>query len=166
MSNYEREDVERAHAMRTVDLVQDGLSMIDYLEARSAFARYGELGIGVTVYEPLGSGILGGKTPEEVLATWTGAWVDSAFYKRLLGPGKAERSFAVANGIRPIAARLNATVAQVAIAWVLRQSGVTSAIVGSRSGSHVHENAAAADLDLSDVAGELDALIPLGPTVG
>jgi aryl-alcohol dehydrogenase-like predicted oxidoreductase len=166
MSNYEREDVERMHAIRPVDLVQDGLSMIDYLEARDAFAAYGEAGIGVTVFEPLASGILGGKTPEQVLATWTGAWVGTPFYQRLLSPGNAEKSFAVADGIRPVAERLGATVAQVAIAWVLHQSGVSAAIVGSRDGRHVRENAASADLDVVDALDELDALIPLGPTTG
>jgi len=165
MSNYEREDVDRMHAIRPVDLVQDGLSMIDYLEARDAFAAYGEAGIGVTVYEPLASGILGGKTPEQVLATWTGPWVESDFYKRLLSPGKVEKSFAVADGVRPVAERLSATVAQVAIAWVLLQRGVSAAIVGSHDGGHVRENAASADLDVADAMDELESLIPLGPTM-
>jgi aryl-alcohol dehydrogenase-like predicted oxidoreductase len=90
--------------------------------------------------------------------------VESAFYKRLLGPGRAERSFAVADGLRPIAARLEATVAQVAIAWVLHQRGVSAAIAGSRDGRHVRENAQASELDLTLVIDELDELIPLGPT--
>ena len=73
-------------------------------------------------------------------------------------------SFAVVDGIRPIAQRLGATVAQVAIAWVLHQQGVTAAIAGSRDGRHVGENAEAALLDLSGVLDELDELIRLGPT--
>ena len=36
-------------------------------------------------------------------------------------PWQSRASFAVADGLRPIAARLGATVAQVAIAWVLHQ---------------------------------------------
>jgi aryl-alcohol dehydrogenase-like predicted oxidoreductase len=98
-----------------------------------------------------------------VLATWTGPWVESSFFKRLLAPGKAERSFAVAKGLRPIAAQLGATVAQVAIAWVLHQAGVTAALAGSRDGRHVRENAEAGRLDLTGSAEELEALIPLGP---
>lgn len=163
LSNYEPDDVERCHAQRAVDLVPDGLSLIDYLDTRPVFARYGELGIGVTIYEPLGSGILGGKTLEQVLATWTGPWVDTPFFRRLLAPGKAERSFAVVDGVRPIASRLGATVAQLAVAWVLHQPGVDAAIVGSHDGHHVGENARSADLDITGVLDELDALIPLGP---
>jgi myo-inositol catabolism protein IolS len=164
MSNYELEDVERCHASRAVDVVQIGLNMIDYLDYRPYVARCGELRIPVTIYEPLASGILSGKTLEQVRAVWTGPWVESPFYKRLLGPGMAERSFAVADGIRPIAEKLGATVAQVSIAWVLHQPGVTAAIAGSRNGSHTRENAEAAILDLTDVAEELEQLIPLGPT--
>jgi aryl-alcohol dehydrogenase-like predicted oxidoreductase len=165
MSNYDLEDVLRCHAQRPVDVVQVGLNLIDYLDDRSSIARCGELGIPATIYEPLASGILGGTTPEKILATWTGPWVEASFYKRLLSPGKIERSFAVADGLRPIAERLGATVAQVAIAWVLHQPGVTAAIVGSRSGGHVGENAAAAGLDLTGSLREIEALISLGPTL-
>ncbi len=166
LSNYEIEEVERCHAQRPVDVVQDGLSLIDYLDNRDAIARCGELGIGAVVYEPLAGGVLTGKTLEQVLTVWTGVWVDTPFYKRLLVPGRAERSFAVAEGMRPIAAQLGATVAQLAIAWVLHQPGVSAAIAGSRDGRHVHENAEAANLDLAGALGELEKLIPLGPTFG
>lgn len=164
LSNYALEDVERCHAQRPVDSVQTGLSLIDYIDDRGMIARCGELGIGVVVYEPLASGILSNKTLEQVLTIWDGPWLESSFFKRLLAPGKAERSFAVADGMRPIAARLGVTVAQLAIAWTLHQPGVVSAIAGSRDGRHVRENAEASMLDLTSSLNELEALIPLGPT--
>ena len=165
LSNYELEDVERCHEQRPVDAVQVGLSLIDYLDHRPYIARCGELGIPVTIYEPLASGILTGKTMEQVQATWEGPWRESSFYKRLLGPGNAERSFAVADGLRPIATELNATVAQLAIAWVLHQPGVATAIAGSRSETHMRDNAGAARLALStEILGRIEELIPLGPT--
>jgi aryl-alcohol dehydrogenase-like predicted oxidoreductase len=163
LSNYSLEDVERCHAERPVDAVQVGLNVIDYIDDRADIARCGELGIAVTIFEPLASGILSDKTREQVLAYWTGPWVESAFYKRLLSPGRAERSFAVADGLRSIAERLGATVAQVAIAWVLHQPGATAAIAGSRDGGHMQENAGAAALDLSSVLTEIEELVPLGP---
>jgi aryl-alcohol dehydrogenase-like predicted oxidoreductase len=164
LSQYDVEAVERCHAQRPVDAVQDGLSLIDYLDAREGFARYGELGIGVTVFDVLGSGILTGKTIEQVKTIWTGPWTESPFYKRLLAPGKAERSAAVAEGLRPIAARLGSTVAQVAIAWILHQPGVSAALAGTRSPGHVGENARAASLDLTPELESIEELIPLGPS--
>jgi aryl-alcohol dehydrogenase-like predicted oxidoreductase len=163
LSNFGLEDIERCHAHRPVDSVQTGLSMIDYLGDRGMIARCGELGIGVVIYEPLASGILSNKTLEQVLTLWDGPWLESSFFKRLLAPGKAVRSFAVADGMRPIAARLGVTVAQLAIAWVLHQPGVAAAIAGSRDGRHMRENAEAANLDLMGSLDELEALIPLGP---
>jgi aryl-alcohol dehydrogenase-like predicted oxidoreductase len=164
MSNYSPDEVSRCHAERRVDAVQVGLSLIDYLSGRAAIAAWGEMGIAVTIFEPVASGILTGRTIEQVRAVWTGPWLQSAFYQRLLGPGNGEKSFAVADGLRPIAERLHATVAQVAIAWALHQPGVAAAIAGSRSDRHTHENAGAAELTLpDDVLDELEELIPLGP---
>lgn len=166
LSNYELEDVERCHAVRPVDAVQVGLSLVDYLEDRAYIASCGGLGIAVTIYEPLAGGILTGRTMEQILAIWDGPWAESGFFKRLLGTGNAEKSFAVADGLRPIAQELNATVAQVAIAWVLHQPGVTAAIAGSRSEQHTRDNAGAARLTLSpEILAQIEELIPLGPAV-
>jgi aryl-alcohol dehydrogenase-like predicted oxidoreductase len=58
--------------------------------------------------------------------------------------------------------RVGATTAQVAIAWVLRQAGVTAAIVGSRIGRHTDDNARGADLERTAVIDELDELVDRG----
>jgi myo-inositol catabolism protein IolS len=163
LSNYELADIERCHAQRPVDVVQDGLSLLD-VDLRSAIGRCGELGIGAVIYEPLASGILGDKTIEQIRVQWGDVWVGTYFYERLLAPGKGEQSMLVTDGMRPIAERLGLTVAQLAIAWVVHQPGVSAAIAGSKSGGHVAENAAAAAVDLGDALAELEELIPLSPT--
>lgn len=162
MSNYDIADIERCHAARRVDVVQEGMSLIDHLDNRSLVSRCGELGVGATIYEPLASGVLGGKSVEQVRAVWS-EWADMPFYQRLLIPGRAERSWAVVDGLRSIAEKAGATVAQLAIAWVLHQAGVDAVIAGSRSGLHMQENARAAELDLTDALDEIEQLIPLGP---
>lgn len=166
LSNYDLAEIDDCHRQRRVDIVQTGLSMVDHLGDRPLIAGCGQRGIAVVIYEPVASGVLTGKTLAELRDMWSGPWVASGFYKRLLAGSNGERSMAVADGLRPIAARLDATVAQVALAWVLRQPGVTGAIVGSRSGAHMQENAEAANLDLTDVLVALEALIPLGPAFG
>ena len=78
--------------------------------------------------------------------------------------GKLEGSAAVAAELAEIAARLEVPAAQVAVAWVLDQPGVTSAICGSRNPVHVRENSEAAQLPLdADTMAALDAAIALGP---
>ena len=162
MSNYDIAAIERCHATRAVYVVQEGLSLVDHLDKRPLAQRCGELGIGVTIYEPLASGVLGGKPLDDVRAVWA-AWSEMPFFQRLLAPGPAARSEAVLDGLRVIAARVGATVAQLALGWVLHQPGVDCAIVGSSSGGHLRENAGAAALDLTDVMSEIEELIPLGP---
>jgi aryl-alcohol dehydrogenase-like predicted oxidoreductase len=162
LSNYTIEDIERCHAQRPVDVVQTGLNLCYYHEERPLIARCGELGIATTIFEPLATGILSGKTLEQVKAAWSGPWQETSWYKDELGTN-AEQNFAVAAGLRPIAATLGATVAQVAIAWVLHQPGVTAAIAGSRNGGHMKENAAAMDVDVSSVLPDIEALMPTRP---
>ena len=165
LSNYSADDVERCHAQRPLDAVQDGLSMIDYLDDRPAFARYGELGIAVTIFEPLASGVLSAKTVAQVRGAWTGAWEETDFYRKLADPEWEARCDSFVGRLRAVADRLGVTVAQLAIAWVLHQPGITAAIVGSRDGRHIAENAGGADVRLEASMDELERLIPLGPNV-
>jgi aryl-alcohol dehydrogenase-like predicted oxidoreductase len=164
MSNYNLGDVERCHAQRPVDAVQVGLNLIDYLDDRPSIAAFGKLGIAVTIFEPLASGVLSGKTLTQVRDAWGELWVNDAFYKRTLNDEAAQRLEAIADGLRAIADKLAITPAQVAIAWVLQQPGVTAAIAGSRDGRHMQENAGAAALDLSEVLPEIEQLILLRPS--
>jgi len=165
LSNYPLEDVERCHAQRPVDVVQDGLSLVDHLDNRASIARCGELGISVVVYEPLGSGTLTGRSIDEVREAWAD-WSEFGFYKRLLAGTNGERSAALVDAIRPIARRLAVSVPQLAIAWVLQQAGVTAALAGSRNPEHVRQNARAGELDVPpNVLEELEQVIPLGPTI-
>lgn len=165
LSNFTREQLEACHASRRVDAVQDGLSMIDHLGNRELFTWCAEHDIAVVVYEPLAGGLLGGApvTLEGLRRTW-GDLEEWGFYERLCAPGRLERSAAVAAELTKVAARLEVPAAQVAVAWVLAQPGVSSAICGSRNPAHVRENSGAAELCLdADTMTELDALVPLGP---
>ena len=65
LSNYGMADIETCHASRPVDVIQQGLSMIDHEEERPVVARCGELGIAAVIYEPLASGVLTGALTRE-----------------------------------------------------------------------------------------------------
>ena len=104
LSNYSPDDVARCHAQRRVDAVQIGLSLIDYLDNRPPIAEWGEAGIAVTIYEPLGSGILTGRTIEQVSRSLDRAVASSRpSTSDCSARATARRSFAVAEGLRPIA---------------------------------------------------------------
>jgi aryl-alcohol dehydrogenase-like predicted oxidoreductase len=164
LSNYELPDIERCHAQRPVDVLQTGLSMLDYLDDRDMIKRCGELGIAVTIYEPVANGLLTEVPFEQVRARWAGGiWEESAVFQRLLVNRNADSCRAVTDGLRDVARQIGATVAQTAIAWVLRQPGVTAAIAGSGSVAHTAENARAGTVDVGAVLPELERLVGLGP---
>lgn len=155
LSNYPLADVERCHRQRRVDAIQDGLSLVDHLDNRALFAGCGELEITGVVYEPLGSGALSGRSIEAVREEWDPEW---PFYQRLLAGENGERTQAFVDTVREIGERIGASVPQIAIAWTLAQPGVSTALVGTRSGSHLAENVRAAEIDLGSVLAELDDL--------
>ena len=65
----------------------------------------------------------------------------------------------------PLAERANASLAQLALAWCLRQRAVTSVIVGATKVEHVNDNAAAADLRIdAAMFDEMDRILaPVTP---
>ncbi len=166
VSNYGREGIERCMAIRHVDSLQPEFSLLN-LDNRELIRWCGDRGIGVVAYGPLAFGLLTGAITTETRfhdRDWRSGGAGMGNYRRLFAPGKIERSLAVVDGLRPIAERLGATVAQVALAWVWHQPGVTSAIAGSRNARHVQENVAAGDVDLDEATlAEIEALTPLGP---
>jgi len=165
LSNFTFDDVTRCHAQRSVDLVQDGLSLVDHLDNRDVFARCRELDIGVVVYEPLGSGTLSGKPIDALREAWA-EWSEWGFYQRLLAGKNGERSAALVDALRPIAEERGLSIPQLAIAWVLHQDGVTAILAGSSNPEHVRANAAAAEVELTQIQlDHVEALIPLGPTI-
>lgn len=167
LSNFDRNQIERCLAVGPVDVIQDGLSPIDHLDHRELFRWCEERGIGVVTYEPLANGMLAGaiRAPEDLVRVVGDDYMDWGFWKRLFSPGRFERSQTVVDGMGAMAVGVGCTLGQLALAWNMRQSGVTATLAGSRNPVHVRENAEAGSVELTDAQlAELDALIPLGPT--
>jgi aryl-alcohol dehydrogenase-like predicted oxidoreductase len=62
--------------------------------------------------------------------------------------------------LMPIAERLNITMAQLALAWVLREENVASAIVGASRPEQVHDNASASGIELdAETLAEIDRIL-------
>jgi aryl-alcohol dehydrogenase-like predicted oxidoreductase len=107
------------------------------------------------------------REPEDIARVVGEDYMEWGFWKRLFSPGRFERSQIVVDGMRAIAGGIGCTLAQLALAWNLRQPGVTATLAGSRNPVHVRENAQAGAIELTDAQlAELEALIPLGPTFG
>ena len=119
--------------------------------------------IGVLAYGPLAHGLLGGTITE---ATTFGAddWRSQA--RRSPGPG-FQHNLQVVAALRRFAADRGATIAQLAVVWVLAHPAVQVAIVGSRTPAYLTESIGALDLTLSqgDLA-EIDCITAAAAPLG
>jgi voltage-dependent potassium channel beta subunit len=118
-----------------------------------------QLGVGQVVYSPIAQGVLAGKyEPGEQPPAGTRAATpgDSGFMERFMRNDLLE----AVQSLRPIADELGITMAQMAIAWVLREPGVSSAIVGASRPEQVGENVAASGIELSpEVLARIDEIL-------
>jgi voltage-dependent potassium channel beta subunit len=124
------------------------------------YARlYRDIGLGTTVWSPLASGLLSGKynagVPADSRATVKGyEWLA----ERLTDPAK----LAIARRLAPIAGDLGCTMAQLALAWCLKNPHVSTVITGASRPAQVTENMKALDVVgrlTSDVLARIDAVL-------
>ena len=118
-----------------------------------------EHGVTVLAYSPLGLGVLSGKIgPEKTFPAGDQRSSDPRFAPPNLG-----RIHGMLDALRPIAERHAISLAQLAIAWVLEQDGVSHALVGARRPAHAQENARAGSVlltseDLSAISEIIESL--------
>ena len=118
-------------------------------------------GMGVVVFSPLAQGLLTGKynagIPEGSRAA------SSRWLERDLTEANLEKI----RRLSALAEHLGLTVAQLALAWILRRPEISSAITGATKPQHVVSNVAAADMQLSeDVLVEIEGILDNAPARG
>jgi len=158
VSNFNVAQLKRLQPIHPVAFLQPPYSLLNrgieaelipYCEAHD---------VGIIPYSPMQKGLLSGKV--------TQAWVDAlpATDHRRADPQFNEpllsRNIALNAGLRRLATRLGTTSAELAIAWVLRQPRVTSAIVGARKPGQFAETIGGASLTLApEVIAEIEGLL-------
>ena len=108
-----------------------------------------ENGISQIVWSPLAQGVLTGKykpgappPSDSRMASQGMGWAMDRF--------RSDALLAAVQRLQPIADGLGITMAQLALAWVLREANVASAIVGASRPEQVDDNAAASGIELDD----------------
>jgi aryl-alcohol dehydrogenase-like predicted oxidoreductase len=102
-----------------------------------------ELGLGVTPWSPLKSGVLSGKYTREnagKVKADRGMWVESNL---------GEKAYSVVDALQKVAKEQGSTVARVALAWVQSRPGVSSTIIGARTLEQLDNNLGALELKLT-----------------
>ncbi|MBP1679462.1 MAG: oxidoreductase [Bacteroidetes bacterium] len=145
VSNYDVPLLQRCLKVAPVQSLQPPYSLLARHYEKETLPFCAGHGIGVIVYSPMQSGLLTGRFDLKKLAP------DDWRHKiSLFRDPELSQALEFVDDLRPIAARYRKTVGQLAVAWVLRNHAVTSAIVGARNESQVGENAGSAGWRISD----------------
>jgi aryl-alcohol dehydrogenase-like predicted oxidoreductase len=116
-------------------------------------------GVGQVVFSPLAQGVLTGKyrpgdAPEE------GTRAADPEFNRFMQQLMNEEVLSAVDGLRSVVSQANLSMPQLALAWVLRQDNVSSAIIGASRPEQVYDNAAASGVKLpADVVSEIDGIL-------
>jgi len=101
--------------------------------------------VGVMVWSPLAGGLLSGKFNRD------GSSPDGSRRASFdFPPVNKDHAFDVVDAMREIAAELSVTVAQVALAWLLHQSAVTTVIIGAKTVEQLDDNLKATTITLDE----------------
>jgi aryl-alcohol dehydrogenase-like predicted oxidoreductase len=143
--NYTAAQLDRCEKIAHVQSLQPIYNMIERAVETAALPWCSKHGTGIVAYSPMQSGLLTDTFDVARLAPDDWRLKSDRFKEPALS-----RAQTLVERLRPIAKLHRKTVGQLAVAWVLRNSAVTSAIVGARRPSQAIENIGGAGWQLSD----------------
>lgn len=135
VSNFDIPLLERCMKIEHVQSLQPPYSMLNRDYENEIIPYCFKNGIGVVAYSPMQAGLLTGKFDITKLA-------DDDWRKRskFFNEPYLSKALKFVDSLKPIAERYNKTVANLSVAWVLKNQAVTSAIVGARNSMQTLEN--------------------------
>jgi len=154
-SNYSGWHIMKAMGVARTDRRQPFISQQIHYSLQAREAEYElvpvslDQGLGILVWSPLAGGLLSGKFTRNDRKGPKGSrhfgrkWREPPIYDE-------DKLFDIIDALLAVAGEHDVSAAQVALAWLLRQPGVTSVIIGGRTKEQFADNLAAADLHLSD----------------
>jgi aryl-alcohol dehydrogenase-like predicted oxidoreductase len=160
LSEVNAETLRAANAVHPIAALQSEWSLFTRELEQEIVPTARELGVGIVPYSPLGRGELTGSVDMSA---------DDDFRRSSprFQQGNRERNLELVERAQGIAAEVGCTPAQLALAWLLHQGDDVAPIPGTRRPRRVEENAAAADVELTDEQlRALEAAFPPGATAG
>jgi aryl-alcohol dehydrogenase-like predicted oxidoreductase len=163
LSEVDAETIRRAHAVHPISDLQVEYSLISRDPEVRVMDTLRELGIGVTAYGVLSRGLISGH--------WSAdrAWEPGDFraHSPRFSADNLAHNVSLAESLRPIAESRGATVAQLAIAWVLAQGDFIVPLIGARTRNRLSESLGALEVRLTaeDLAA-IERAVPAGAARG
>jgi aryl-alcohol dehydrogenase-like predicted oxidoreductase len=152
--------IRHAHDVHPIAALQTEYSLWTRDPESALLPLLRELGIGFVPYSPLGHGFLTGsiRSPEDL------AEDDWRKNNPRFTEGNFEKNLRIVDEVEAVASELDATPAQVALAWLLAQGDDIAPIPGTKRVSRVEENTAADGIELT--ADQIERLNNLTPATG
>jgi aryl-alcohol dehydrogenase-like predicted oxidoreductase len=153
-------EIAQRHGWHAPVTEQSQYNLLERKKVEREYARItADYGYGNTIWSPLASGLLTGKYKDGIPEDSRGALAGYEWLQDRLSDGEAiER----VERLRPIAERLDCTMAQLALAWATKHEMVSSVITGASKVSQVVQNFETVDvipLVTDDVKAEIEAAI-------
>ncbi len=148
VSNFNIELMEKIKTIHPITSLQPQYNMLNRGIEREILPYCAKNNIGVVCYSPMAKGLLTGAFTRERVESLP----DDDHRKRgsEFHEPRLSITLEMLDQLKPIAENNDKTLAQLAIAWVLRRPEVTSAIVGARRPSQIEETAGAGDWELTE----------------
>lgn len=153
-------EIAERHHLHKPQMEQPQYNMLHRDRVEKEYARlYDDIGLGLTIWSPLASGLLTGKyndgIPADSRANVPGyEWLKS----RMSDPNVLK----IVRSLQPVADDLGCTMSQLAIAWAVKNPHVSTVITGASRAAQVHENMKALEVVLQltdDVMARIDAIL-------
>jgi aryl-alcohol dehydrogenase-like predicted oxidoreductase len=163
LSEVGPETIRRAAAEHSIRDVQIEYSLISRGVEDEILPACSELGIGITAYGVLSRGLISGHfSADRELAPH-----DFRAHAPRFVAANRERNLALVDALRRLAEAKGATVAELAIAWVLSRGEEIVPLVGSRTRAQLREALAALDIELgAEDASALERAVPADAVAG
>jgi len=159
VSNFNLEQIKRAQKIHPVASLQPEYSLLERRVENGLLQYCAEQQIGVVAYSPMASGLLTGKyTRETIEAIAPNDW-RRKFNDHFREP-ELTANLAFIEKMGQLAHKFDHSLGELAVAWVLRRSEITAAIVGARRPSQIEQITPASDWNLSaEIVAEIDGLL-------
>lgn len=126
---------------------QPEYNMFSRERVEKEYARlYTEIGLGTTIFSPLASGLLTGKYNEGIPQGTRVTLPEYKWLREHFENEETQRNIEKVKRLKPIADQLGCSMAQLALAWCLKNPNVSTVITGASRPEQVQENMKALDI--------------------
>lgn len=147
VSNFSMDQMREANKDGFVDIDEEQYNLIDREAEKERFPYLKKNNISFVPFFPLASGLLTGKYSKDISFPTNDVRHDDPNFKK----PKFDEILKSVESIKPIANKYHATIAQVVLAWYIKNPNISTVIPGAKKPEQVESNVKSLDIDLTSM---------------